>query len=85
MCGPNTHPDVVEVRQRLRIFLMAPSALSAIACPERAVEIEEGQQFLSTGLNPAAISSATDTLSAAALDGLDIQVRLYEAELWFVV
>ena len=72
MCGPNNHPDAVEVRQRLRILLMAPSALRAISCPERAVEAEPGPDFLTTGVPLAGCG----TISGTALDGLDVLVRM---------
>ncbi|KAF0288011.1 Transposable element P transposase [Amphibalanus amphitrite] len=68
MCSPNTHPDAVEVRQRLRILLMALSALRAVPCPKRAVEVEAGPDFLSTD---AAVTHSY-TVSGSALDGLDV-------------
>lgn len=76
MCGPNTHPDAVEARQRLRILLMAPSSLSAVSCPERAVEVEHSTDFLSTSTVPAR-PPATEPLSATAPDDLDVQVRSF--------
>ena len=49
LCGDNTNPDVVEARARLRILLMAPSTLAAVS-GGRAVELDAGTSFLSTGL-----------------------------------
>ena len=77
MGGQNTNPDAVEVRQRLRAMLMAPSALRAISCPERAVEVESGPtDCLSTGRPPVAAANADPRApSMAELEGLTIEVR----------
>ena len=74
MCGPSTHPDAVEVRQRLRILLIAPSSVSAISCPERTVAVEQSADFLSTGITPTAPTDTT-ALSDTGLDDPDVQVR----------
>ncbi|KAF0299724.1 Transposable element P transposase [Amphibalanus amphitrite] len=75
MGGQSTNPDAVEVRQRLRAMLMAPSALRAISCPERAVEVESGPtDYLSTGRPPVASVSANPRApSMAELEGLTIE------------
>ena len=72
MCGPSTHPDAVEVRQRLRILLLAPSALDIIRCPERAVQVEHSSDFLSTDTVPT--TSAGSTSEEA--DDLDLDLEV---------
>ena len=79
MCGPNTVPDAVEARCRLRILLMAPSPLVAVDGRGRAVRLEPDTDYISTGQR----LDTPGNLTNEALEGLDIQVMLTYSHIAF--
>ena len=70
MCGPNTTPDAVEARVRLRIMLMAPSPLAAVQSRSLPVQVEGDADFLSTCAQPL----TPDNVTNAAFEGLNVEV-----------